>query len=95
MYHRGSAGSISYAEFRHLGKEGILGKYATHFHLVGDTMRGASVAARLGDFSGRCTLDVSIPTARSSERFFRMTCADAPGSIVSEYSVAARGSRSA
>src|SRR5205814_1608370 len=24
MYHHGSAGSISYAEFRHLGKEGIL-----------------------------------------------------------------------
>ena len=43
MYHRGSAGGISYAEFRHLGKEGILGKYTTHFHLVGDTMRGSSV----------------------------------------------------
>src|SRR5262249_4754793 len=43
MYHRGSAGSISYAEFRHLGKEGVLGKYAIHFHLVGDTMRGSSV----------------------------------------------------
>ena len=43
MYHRGSAGHIAYAEFRHLGKEGILGKYTTHFHLVGDTMRGSSV----------------------------------------------------
>jgi hypothetical protein len=43
MYHRHSAGSISYAEFRHLGKEGVLGKYAIHFHLVGDTMRGSSV----------------------------------------------------
>jgi hypothetical protein len=43
MYHRGSAGGISYAEFRHLGKEGVLGKYSTHFHLVGDTMRGSSV----------------------------------------------------
>jgi hypothetical protein len=43
MYHRGSAGSISYAEFRHLGKEGILGKYSLHFHLVGDSMRGSSV----------------------------------------------------
>jgi hypothetical protein len=43
MYHRGSSGSISYAEFRHLGKAGILGKYSIHFHLVGDTMRGASV----------------------------------------------------
>ena len=43
MYHRGSAGSISYAEFRHLGKENTLGRYALHFHLVGDTMRGSSV----------------------------------------------------
>jgi hypothetical protein len=43
MYHRGSAGSISYAEFRHLGKEGVLGRYSLHFHLVGDTMRGSSV----------------------------------------------------
>ena len=43
MYHRYSAGSISYAEFRHLGKEGVLGRYALHFHLVGDTMRGSSV----------------------------------------------------
>ncbi|HJT79516.1 MAG TPA: G8 domain-containing protein [Gemmataceae bacterium] len=43
MYHRGSAGSISYAEFRHLGKEGVLGRYSLHFHLCGDTMRGSSV----------------------------------------------------
>jgi hypothetical protein len=43
MYHRHSAGSISYAEFRHLGKEGVLGRYSLHFHLVGDTMRGSSV----------------------------------------------------
>jgi hypothetical protein len=43
MYHRGSAGSISYAEIRHLGKEGVLGRYPLHFHLVGDTMRGSSV----------------------------------------------------
>jgi hypothetical protein len=43
MYHRNSAGSISYAEFRHLGKENVLGKYALHFHLVGDSMRGGSV----------------------------------------------------
>ena len=43
MYHRDSAGSISYAEFRHLGKAGKLGKYSLHFHRVGDTMRGASV----------------------------------------------------
>jgi hypothetical protein len=43
MYHRHSAGSISYAEFRHLGKEGVLGRYSLHFHLAGDTMRGSSV----------------------------------------------------
>jgi hypothetical protein len=43
MYHSGSAGSISYAEFRHLGKEGVLGRYSLHYHLVGDTMRGSSV----------------------------------------------------
>ncbi len=43
MYHRGSAGSIAYAEFRHLGKEGVKGKYSLHFHQVGDTMRGTSV----------------------------------------------------
>ncbi|MHB1561157.1 MAG: G8 domain-containing protein [Isosphaeraceae bacterium] len=43
MYHRYSAGSISYAEFRHLGKAGKLGKYSLHFHRVGDTMRGSSV----------------------------------------------------
>src|SRR5262249_8906017 len=30
MYHRGSAGSISYAEFRRLGKEGVLGRYSLH-----------------------------------------------------------------
>jgi hypothetical protein len=43
MYHRNSRGSISYAEFRHLGKEGVLGRYSLHFHLAGDTMRGSSV----------------------------------------------------
>jgi G8 domain len=43
MYHRYSAGSISYAEFRHLGKEGVLGRYAIHFHLAGNTIRGSSV----------------------------------------------------
>lgn len=43
MYHKGSAGSIGYAEFRHLGKEGVLGKYALHYHLCGDSMRGSSV----------------------------------------------------
>ncbi|MCB1279335.1 G8 domain-containing protein [Prosthecobacter sp.] len=43
MFHRGSQGGISYAEFRHLGKEGVLGRYSLHFHLVRGTMRGASV----------------------------------------------------
>lgn len=43
MYHRNSSGSISYAEFRHLGKEGLLGRYSLHFHLAGDSMRGSSV----------------------------------------------------
>ncbi|HKQ36701.1 MAG TPA: G8 domain-containing protein [Verrucomicrobiae bacterium] len=43
MYHRDSSGGISYAEFRHLGKEGLLGRYSIHFHLVRDTMRGSGV----------------------------------------------------
>jgi hypothetical protein len=43
MYHRGSVGSISFTEFRHLGKERVLGKYSLHFHLAGDSMRGSSV----------------------------------------------------
>ncbi|MBI2807350.1 MAG: G8 domain-containing protein [Planctomycetes bacterium] len=54
MYHRGSAGSISYAEFRHLGKAGVLGRYSLHFHLCGDTMRGSSViGASLWDSHNR------------------------------------------
>lgn len=54
MYHRNSAGSISYAEFRHLGKEGVLGRYALHYHLVGDTMRGSSVVgASIWDSANR------------------------------------------
>ncbi|MCI0360113.1 MAG: G8 domain-containing protein, partial [Planctomycetaceae bacterium] len=43
MYHRGSAGSISYAEFRHLGKKDTLGRYSLHFHLCGNSMRGSYV----------------------------------------------------
>jgi hypothetical protein len=43
MYHRHSTGGISYAEFRHLGKKGLLGKYPIHFHLVRDSMRGSGV----------------------------------------------------
>jgi hypothetical protein len=43
MYHLNSTGGLSYVEFRHLGKESILGKYPVHFHLVRDSMRGSSV----------------------------------------------------
>ena len=43
VFHRFSQGSISHARFAHLGKEGLLGRYAIHFHKVGDTMRGSSV----------------------------------------------------
>ncbi|HEX4609701.1 MAG TPA: G8 domain-containing protein [Urbifossiella sp.] len=43
MYHQGSSGSVTYAEFRHLGKPNVLGKYALHFHLCRDTMRGSVV----------------------------------------------------
>jgi hypothetical protein len=43
MYHRGSAGGVSYAEFRHLGKQGVLGRYNLHYHQCGDTMRGSSI----------------------------------------------------
>ncbi len=54
MYHHGSAGSISYAEFRRLGKRGTLGRYMLHFHLVRDSMRGSSViGASLWDSENR------------------------------------------
>ena len=43
LYHRFSQGGISYARFAHLGKENVLGRYAIHYHLVGDTMRGSGV----------------------------------------------------
>jgi hypothetical protein len=43
MFHKHSTGSISYAEFRHLGKKDVLGRYSIHFHLCGNTMRGSSV----------------------------------------------------
>jgi hypothetical protein len=43
VYHRFSKGSISHARFAHLGKEGVLGRYSIHYHLVGNTMRGSSV----------------------------------------------------
>jgi hypothetical protein len=54
MYHHGSAGSISYAEFRHLGMEGQLGRYALHFHLAAETMRGSYViGASIWDSANR------------------------------------------
>src|SRR6266850_1080900 len=54
MYHRNSQGAISYAEFRHLGKPGVLGRYAIHYHLVGDTMRGSYViGASIWDSANR------------------------------------------
>jgi hypothetical protein len=54
MYHRHSAGAISYAEFRHLGKEGALGRYPLHYHLCGDTMRGSYViGASIWDSANR------------------------------------------
>jgi hypothetical protein len=43
LYHQFSQGSLSYARFAHLGKEGVLGRYAIHFHLCGDSMRGSSL----------------------------------------------------
>lgn len=43
MYHKNSAGSVNYCEFRHLGKKDVLGKYAMHYHLCRDTMRGSTV----------------------------------------------------
>jgi hypothetical protein len=43
VYHRFSQGNIRYASFESLGKEGVLGRYPIHFHLVGDTMRGSRV----------------------------------------------------
>jgi hypothetical protein len=39
MVHRRSFAAIHFAEFRHLGKEGLLGKYPIHFHLCGDAAR--------------------------------------------------------
>lgn len=43
MYHHGSVGSISYVEFAHLGKEGVLARYPIHYHVLGSSMRGSSV----------------------------------------------------
>jgi hypothetical protein len=43
MYHKGSTGSLAYTEFRWLGKKDLLGRYALHYHLCRDTMRGSTV----------------------------------------------------
>lgn len=43
LYHYNSRGSISYAEFAHLGKLNTLARYPIHFHVLGDSHRGASV----------------------------------------------------
>jgi len=43
LYHAFSDGGVSYARFAHLGKKGVLGRYAMHFHLIGATMRGSQV----------------------------------------------------
>ncbi|MEK6234990.1 MAG: G8 domain-containing protein [Planctomycetales bacterium] len=43
VYHRFSQGGISYARFAHLGKEGVLGRYSIHFHLLGESNRGGGV----------------------------------------------------
>ena len=43
IFHQFSSGGISYARFAHLGKEGALGRYPIHFHLVDETMRGSGV----------------------------------------------------
>jgi hypothetical protein len=43
IYHAFSQGGISYARFAHLGKEGVLGRYPIHFHLVETGMRGSGV----------------------------------------------------
>jgi len=43
MYHWSSKGSISYAEFAYLGKEGVLARYPIHYHIVKSTNRGSFV----------------------------------------------------
>lgn len=43
VYHNFSRGSICYARFAHLGKQGVLGRYPIHFHLAESTNRGGRV----------------------------------------------------
>jgi hypothetical protein len=68
QYHRGSAGSIGYAEFRHLGKEGVLGRYSLHYHLGDDTMRGSSVIGASIWESGNRWLTVAVDRLRMTAR---------------------------
>ncbi len=54
MYHFNSRGSISYAEFAHLGKANTLARYPIHFHLLRNSMRGSSVVgASIWDSANR------------------------------------------
>lgn len=54
MFMRGAKGSISYAEFAHLGVRDELGKYPIHFHMAGDTMKGSYVrGASIWDSANR------------------------------------------
>ncbi len=43
MFHHGSIGGISYAEFAQLGKDGVLARYPIHYHLMGNSIRGSSI----------------------------------------------------
>jgi len=43
MFLAGAKGGISYAEFSHLGAQGIVGQYPIHFHHVQETMLGTIV----------------------------------------------------
>jgi hypothetical protein len=43
MYHANSRGSISYAEFAHLGKLNVLARYPIHYHVMRGSNRGSSI----------------------------------------------------
>ncbi|MDV3244792.1 MAG: G8 domain-containing protein [Nitrososphaerales archaeon] len=43
MFLAGAQGGISYAEFSHLGAQGIVGEYPIHFHHVQETMVGTII----------------------------------------------------
>ena len=74
MYHRNSSGGISYAEFRHLGKQGVLGKYPIHFHLVRDAMRGAASSARASGIRATASWRSTAPTTCSSATASATSC---------------------